>query len=160
MHSGTDGATSGTLFAPRTPGQGRISLPGSSLTKRIYAVNMIEDDANDGRQDYRWTAIDGKGVEDINVKVISASLYGWAPHGGKPKDPTNPDDSTGCRTGRKGIDPKKVPATKPNSVGASCRKIVHVPAPLAGVLSSFFSEERVKTGRENRTGMDNDPPVA
>ena len=72
--------------------------PYGSLTKEYMQWNMIEDDANDGvdkiiaYSNHRW-----KGVEDINVKVIPRVFLVWLEpwHGGKPKDPTNPDDLTG-----------------------------------------------------------------
>lgn len=107
------------------PGIDRIReeypYPYGSLTKEYMQWNMLEDDANDevekiiAYSNHRW-----KGVEDINVKVIPRVFLVWLEpwHGGKPKDPTNPDDLTGWHW-PKGITPEKGPyKQRPNSVAA------------------------------------------
>ena len=91
--------------------------------------NMIEDDANDGvdkiiaYSNHRW-----KGVEDINVKVIPRVFLVWLEpwHGGKPKDPTNPDDLTGWHW-PKGIDPEKVLINRNRTPWRLCRRKDKIP---------------------------------
>lgn len=137
--------------------------PYGSLTKEYMQWNMIEDDANDGvdkiiaYSNHRW-----KGVEDINVKVIPRVFLVWLEpwHGGKPKDPTNPDDLTGWHW-PKGIDPEKGPyKQKPNSVGAYVEEKDKNTPISGGYFDPSFPERVKKLVEKLGQAWDNDPRVA
>ena len=137
--------------------------PYGSLTKEYTQWNMIEDDANDGvdkiiaYSNHRW-----KGVEDINVKVIPRVFLVWLEpwHGGKPKDPTNPDDLTGWHW-PKGIDPEKGPyKQKPNSVGAYVEEKDKNTPISGGYFDPSFPERVKKLVEKLGQAWDNDPRVA
>lgn len=72
--------------------------PYGSLIKEYMQWNMIEEDAEDGidkiiaYSNHRW-----KGMEAMNMKVIPRVYLVWVEpwHGGRPKDPNNPDDLSG-----------------------------------------------------------------
>lgn len=72
--------------------------PYGSIIKEYMQWNMIEDDPADGvdkiiaYSNHRW-----KGMEAMNMKVIPRVYLVWVEpwHGGRPKDPNNPDDLSG-----------------------------------------------------------------
>jgi hypothetical protein len=72
--------------------------PYGSIIKEYMQWNMIENDADDGvdkiiaYSNHRW-----KGMEAMNMKVIPRVYLVWVEpwHGGRPKDPNNPDDLSG-----------------------------------------------------------------
>lgn len=72
--------------------------PYGSMIKEYMQWNMMEKNADDNVKsvidysNHRW-----KGVEDINMKVIPRTYLVWIEpwHGGKSKDPENPDDLNG-----------------------------------------------------------------
>ena len=149
------------------PGIDRIReeypYPYGSLTKEYMQWNMLEDDANDevekiiAYSNHRW-----KGVEDINVKVIPRVFLVWLEpwHGGKPKDPTNPDDLTGWHW-PKGITPEKGPyKQRPNSVAAYVEEKDKNTPITGGYFDPSFPERVKKLVEKLGQAWDNDPRVA
>ncbi len=95
--------------------------PYGSMIKEYMQWNMLEDDPSDGVEkiiaysNHRW-----KGVEAMNMKVIPRVYLLWVEpwHGGKKKNPDNPDDLSGTHW-PKGIPEEKGPYKQlPGSVGA------------------------------------------
>lgn len=87
------------FFSPGIdPKRDGYPYPYGSMTKEYMQWNMMENVKSDGvdkvmaYSDHRW-----KGVEDMNMKVIPRAFLVWVEpwHGGKPKDPANPDDLNG-----------------------------------------------------------------
>lgn len=150
-----------------SPGIDRVReeypYPYGSLTKEYMQWNMIEDDPNDGvdkiiaYSNHRW-----KGVEDINVKVIPRVFLVWVEpwHGGKPKNPDNPDDLTGWHW-PKGIAPEKGPYKQlPNSVGAYVEDKDKTTPIQGGYFDPAFPERVQKLVEKLGEAWDNDPRVA
>ena len=137
--------------------------PYGSMTKEYMQWNMIEDDPNDGvdkiiaYSNHRW-----KGVEDINVKVIPRVFLVWLEpwHGGKPKNPNNPDDLVGWHW-PKGITQEKSPyKQRPNSVAAYVEEKDKNTPIIGGYFDPSFPERVEKLVEKLGQAWDNDPRVA
>lgn len=137
--------------------------PYGSLVKEYMQWNMLEDKKSDGvdkiiaYSNHRW-----KGVEDMNMKVIPRVYLVWLEpwHGGKPKNPNNPDDLNGWHW------PSDIPGQKgpykqiPGSVGAMVDSTDKYTPIVGGYFDPSFPD-RVK-GLVKKIGevWDNDPRVA
>ena len=72
--------------------------PYGTMNKEYMQWDMMENVKSDGvdkviaYSNHRW-----EGVEDMNMKIIPRAYLVWVEpwHGGKPKDPSNPDDLNG-----------------------------------------------------------------
>lgn len=149
------------------PGEDKIReeypYPYGSMIKEYMQWNMIEDDPNDGidkivaYSNHRW-----QGVEDINMKVIPRVFLVWVEpwHGGKPKDPGNPDDLNGWHW-PKGIAPQISPYKQiPGSVGAYVDPEDKNTPITGGYFDPTFPERVTKLVEKMGKAWDNDPRVA
>lgn len=137
--------------------------PYGSMIKEYMQWNMIEDDAADGvgkiiaYSNHRW-----KGVEEMNMKVIPRVYLVWVEpwHGGRPKDPKNPDDLSGSHW-PKGI-PEQVSPYKqiPGSWGARVDSADKNTPITGGYFDPAFPERVTKLVEKLGKAWDNDPRVA
>ena len=149
------------------PGEDKIRdqypYPYGSMIKEYIQWNMIEDNPDDGIDkiiDYcnqRW-----KGVEDINMKVIPRVFIVWLEpwHGGRPKDPNNPDDLNGWHW-PEGIAQQISPYKQiPGSVGAYVNPEDSLTPIIGGYFDPAFPERVANLVKKLGEAWDNDPRVA
>lgn len=137
--------------------------PYGSMIKEYMQWNMIEDDPDDGvdkiiaYSNHRW-----KGVENINMKVIPRVYLVWLEpwHGGKPKNPSNPDDLSGWHW-PKGIKSEISPYKQyPGSSAAYVdEKDKNTPI-VGGYFDPSFPQRVEKLVEKLGLAWDNDPRVA
>ena len=137
--------------------------PYGSMVKEYMQWNMLEDTVTDGvdkiiaYSNHRW-----KGVEEMNVKVIPRVFLVWVEpwHGGRPKDPNNPDDLNGWHW-PKDIPPQVSPYKQiPGSWGAMVEDEDRL-TPISGGYFDASFPARVKALVEKLgKAWDNDPRVA
>lgn len=137
--------------------------PYGSMVKEYMPWNMLEDSLTDGvdkiiaYSNHRW-----KGIEDINVKVVPRVFLVWLEpwHGGRPKDPDNPDDLNGWHW------PKDMPGQVspyiqiPGSVGAMVPDEDKDTPITGGYFDSEFPERVEGLVKKLGEAWDNDPRVA
>ncbi|MBQ5373311.1 MAG: DUF4832 domain-containing protein, partial [Bacteroidaceae bacterium] len=137
--------------------------PYGSMIKEYMQWNMMEDLPTDGvdkvidYSNHRW-----KGVEDINMKVIPRAYIVWIEpwHGGKDKDPNNPDDLNGQHWPT-GIHPQNSPY---KNVPGEWTCYLDPNDSITPIIGGYFDPafpERVETFVEKLgKAWDNDPRVA
>lgn len=137
--------------------------PYGSMVKEYMQWNMLEDTITDGvdkiiaYSNHRWA-----GVEDMNVKVIPRVFLVWVEpwHGGKPKDPNNPDDMNGWHW------PKDIPGQVgpykqiPGSVGAMVDDKDRFTPIEGGYFDPNFPKRVERLVEKLGEAWDNDPRVA
>lgn len=137
--------------------------PYGSMIKEYMQWNMIEDDAADGvdkiiaYSNHRW-----QGMEDMNMKVIPRVYLVWVEswHGGRPKDPDNPDDLSGSHW-PKGIPDQSSPYKQiPGSWGARVDSADKHKPITGGYFDPSFPERVKKLVEKLGKAWDNDPRVA
>lgn len=137
--------------------------PYGSMIKEYMQWNMIEDDPADGvdkiiaYSNHRW-----QGMEAMNMKVIPRVYLVWVEswHGGRPKDPNNPDDLSGSHW-PKGIPDQSSPYKQiPGSWGARVDSAdKHTPI-TGGYFDPAFPDRVKKLVEKLGKAWDNDPRVA
>lgn len=137
--------------------------PYGSIIKEYMQWNMIENDADDGidkiiaYSNHRW-----KGMEAMNMKVIPRVYLVWVEpwHGGRPKDPNNPDDLTGTHWPN-GI-PEESSPYKQNvgNWGAHVDPADKTQPITGGYFDPGFPERVKKLVEKIGKAWDNDPRVA
>lgn len=150
-----------------SPGIDRVReeypYPYGTMIKEYMQWNMIEDDPSDGvdkiiaYSNHRWAD-----VEDINMKVIPRVYLVWVEpwHGGRPKNPNNPDDLNGWHW-PEGIAPESGPYKQiPNSVGAYVKEEDKDKPITGGYFDPAFPERVEKLVEKLGEAWDNDPRVA
>ena len=152
------------FFAPGIdPVRDEYPYPYGTMTKEYMQWNMIEDSPEDGvdkiiaYSNHRWA-----GVEDINMKVIPRVYLVWVEpwHGGKPKNPDNPDDLNGWHWPQ-GIPPETGPYKQiPNSVGAYVEEKDKDTPITGGYFDPSFPERVTELVEKLGEAWDNDPRVA
>lgn len=138
--------------------------PYGSMIKEYMQWNMIEDKASDDADkiraysDYRW-----EGVEDINMKVIPRVYLVWVEpwHGGKPKNPNNPDDMNGWHWASD-MQPEFDSPYKqiPGSVGAMVEPQDSLKPISGGYFAPDFAARVEALVAKMGEAWDNDPRVA
>lgn len=137
--------------------------PYGSMIKEYMQWNMIEDDAADGvgkiiaYSNHRW-----QGVEEMNMKVIPRVYLVWVEpwHGGRPKDPKNPDGLSGSHW-PKGIQEQVSPYKQiPGSWGARVDSADKNTPITGGYFDPAFPERVTKLVEKLGKAWDNDPRVA
>ena len=139
------------FFAPGIdPVRDEYPYPYGTMTKEYMQWNMIEDSPEDGvdkiiaYSNHRWA-----GVEDINMKVIPRVYLVWVEpwHGGKPKNPDNPDDLNGWHW--------------PSDIPGETWDEDDLNAPIVGGYCDPTFQDRVKKlVAKAGEAWDNDPRVA
>lgn len=137
--------------------------PYGSMIKEYMQWNMMEDLPTDGvdkvinYSNHRW-----KGVEDINMKIIPRAYIVWIEpwHGGKDKDPDNPDDLNGQHWPT-GIPPQTSPYKNVPGEWACYIEPADSITPIVGGYFDPAFPERVEAFVEKLgKAWDNDPRVA
>ncbi len=137
--------------------------PYGTMIKEYMQWNMIEDDPGDGvgkivaYSNHRW-----EGVEGMNMKVIPRVYLVWMEpwHGGKPKNPDNPDDLSGTHW-PKGIPEQNSPYRQiPGSWGAMVPDSLKNAPITGGYFDPSFPERVKKLVAKLGKAWDNDPRVA
>jgi hypothetical protein len=137
--------------------------PYGSMIKEYIQWNMIENDASDGVDkiidycNHRWA-----GVEDINMKVIPRVFIVWVEpwHGGRAKDPANPDDMNGWHW------PSDIPGETgpykqiPGSVGAYVDPCDSLTPIIGGYFDPRFPERVERLVEKLGRAWNDDPRVA
>lgn len=149
------------------PGVDRVRAeypyPYGSMIKEYIQWNMIEERASDGVDkiidycNHRWA-----GVEDINMKVIPRVFIVWVEpwHGGRAKDPSNPDDMNGWHWPAD-IQGETGPYKQiPGSVGAYVDPCDSLTPIIGGYFDPRFPERVEKLVEKLGAAWDNDPRVA
>lgn len=137
--------------------------PYGTLSKEYMQWNMIEDDPADGidkiiaYSNHRW-----KGMDAMNMKVIPRVYLVWVEpwHGGRPKDPNNPDDLSGTHW-PKGI-PEENSPYKQNvgNWGAHVDPADKTKPITGGYFDPSFPDRVKKLVEKLGKAWDNDPRVA
>ncbi len=137
--------------------------PYGTLNKEYMQWNMMENHPSDGvdkvieYSNHRW-----KGVEDINMKIIPRAYIVWVEpwHGGKDKDPSNPDDLNGQHW-PEGIPPQTSPYKNVPGEWTCYLEEADSLTPITGGYFDPAFPERV-TAFVEKLGQawDNDPRVA
>jgi hypothetical protein len=131
------------------------------MIKEYMQWNMLEDKATDGLDkiiaysNHRWAD-----VEDINMKVIPRVFIVWMEpwHGGRPKDPNNPDDLNGWHW-PSDLPPEVSPYRQiPHSGGAY--PIDGTTPIIGGYFDPSFPERVERLVEKLGQAWDNDPRVA
>ncbi len=138
--------------------------PYGAIIKEYMQWNMIENSSDDGvdkiiaYSNHRW-----QGVEDINMKVIPRVFVVWVEpwHGGKEKNPKNPDDLNGVHWPADMLPEYESPYRQiPGSVGAMIAP-EDLDKPIkGGYFASDFPERVKKLVAKMGQAWDNDPRVA
>ncbi|HEY8397804.1 MAG TPA: DUF4832 domain-containing protein [Flavihumibacter sp.] len=137
--------------------------PYGTMIKEYMQWNMLEDDPADGVEkiiaysNHRW-----KGVEAINMKVIPRVYIVWVEpwHGGRPKNPNQPDDLNGWHW-PKGIPEEKGPYKQiPGSVGAMVDPADKNTPITGGYFHPDFPARVKNLVKKLGEAWDNDPRVA
>ncbi|WP_290790036.1 DUF4832 domain-containing protein [Flavihumibacter sp. UBA7668] len=137
--------------------------PYGSMIKEYMQWNMLEDDPSDGVEkiiaysNHRW-----KGVEEMNMKVIPRVFLVWVEpwHGGRKKNPDNPDDLTGSHW-PKGIPEQTGPYKQiPGSVGAMVDPADKNTPITGGYFHPDFPARVQQLVKKLGEAWDNDPRVA
>lgn len=137
--------------------------PYGTLNKEYMQWNMMEDLPTDGvdkviaYSNHRWA-----GCEEINMKIIPRAYIVWIEpwHGGKDKDPSNPDDLNGQHWPT-GIPPQTSPYKNVPGEWTCYLEVADSLTPIAGGYFDPAFPERV-TAFVEKLGQawDNDPRVA
>lgn len=137
--------------------------PYGTLNKEYMQWNMMEDLPTDGvdkviaYSNHRWA-----GCEEINMKIIPRAYIVWIEpwHGGKDKDPSNPDDLNGQHWPA-GIPPQTSPYKNVPGEWTCYLEVADSLTPIAGGYFDPAFPERV-TAFVEKLGQawDNDPRVA
>jgi hypothetical protein len=137
--------------------------PYGTMIKEYMQWNMLEDDPSDdvdkiiAYSNHRW-----KGVEAMNMKVIPRVYLVWVEpwHGGRKKDPKNPDDLNGTHW-PKGIPEQQGPYKQiPGSVGAMVDSTDKNTPITGGYFHPDFPARVQKLVKKLGEAWDNDPRVA
>lgn len=137
--------------------------PYGSIIKEYMQWNMLEDDSTDGvdkiiaYSNHRW-----KGYEAMNMKVIPRVYLVWVEpwHGGRSKDPHNPDDLNGTHW-PKGIPEEQGPyRQKPGQFGATVAAADKDKPITGGYFHPGFASRVSALVEKLGKAWDNDPRVA
>jgi len=139
-------------------------FPYGTLVKEYMQWNMLENTASDGvdrivdYSNHRW-----EGVEDVNMKVIPRVFVVWVEpwHGGRDKDPGNPDDLNGSHWPSDMLPEYDSPYKQiPGSVGATVEP-ENISTPIkGGYFAPDFPGRVSNLVRKMGEAWDNDPRVA
>ncbi len=151
------------FFGESDPVRSEYPYPYGSMIKEYMQWNKLENTAEDGvdriieYSNHRWS-----GVDSINVKVIPRVYIVWLEpwHGGRPADPSVPDDLNGWHW------PSDIPIEKspyrqiPGSVGAYVDEQDSITVITGGYFDPSFPERVEKLVAKLGEAWDNDPRVA
>ena len=138
--------------------------PYGSLIKEYMQWNMLEDSRTDGvdkiiaYSNHRW-----KGVEEQNIKVIPRVYLLWVEpwHGGKTKDPTNPDDMDGWHWPSDMVPEYASPyKQKPGEFGAMVEPKDSIKPISGGYFAPDFPDRVRRLVAKLGQAWDDDPRVA
>ena len=151
------------FYDPSAKKRDMYPYPWGTMIKEYMQWNMMENSPEDGvdkviaYSNHRW-----KGVEDINMKVIPRAYIVWIEpwHGGKSKNPNDPDDLNGQHW-PEGIPPQTSPYKNVPGEWACYLEVADSLTPIVGGYFDPAFPERVEAFVEKLgQAWDNDPRVA
>lgn len=152
------------FFAPGIdPKRDIYPYPYGTMNKEYMQWNMMENVKSDGvdkvisYSNHRW-----EGVEDMNMKIIPRAFLVWIEpwHGGKPKNPDNPDDLNGWHW-PSDMQPEDAPYKNvPGEWTCYLEKKDSLTPIRGGYFAPEFNERVTAFVKKLGQAWDNDPRVA